>query len=1153
MKKALKFTLTFLLCVVAAMSVSMLSFAADEKNEKWIGAWGTGPTSVSLENYGNIRFIARDMSARTVLTPTASGKKIRIKFSNYYGKSNLTLSNVTVAESAGVSSTDPNAATSKIDKSTIKVVTFNGGYPGFTLKPGQEIYSDPINFDLKAMQNIAVSFYADEPTEISTMGLSGATTFIGFNGNQTQIEEFGIASVINDSQVTDLIRALFNIGNLNINYPLAYKIVRVVPAVVNVDVLSEEEDAYSVVVIGDSTVANQFPVFLGERIYATGTKNVGVVGKGIIGNMLCGTEETLASELYGENLLKRIKRDIGKYTNVKYVIVKIGANDIIHPVCGDNVDKMKQPTSKELIAALKEVCDIVHKEFGAKVIFSTITQWKGTTRDYFGTGPLYDRTTAQLNADWKIALDVNDWITDSSNTYHDGYVDLAAISGPIDSKTGLPTGYFYPEYSEDAIHPTDELQKIWAEKFPLGLIGVSNKVANIRLNASSKTVYTGVSSSIKVSQVLPANAADKSVYWTSSNESVATVKASGKNGHTGQITALKNGTTLIRCYSNDGSAVASCVVTVKTHVSSVSVPSTATLYSRKTLQLKATVSPSTASDKSVKWKSSNTNVATVSSNGLVTAVGSGTAKITCTTNESNKSAVCNVTVKRPIDVLSLSVNKSSASIYKGSSYQISANVSPVNATFPELKWSTSNKKVATVSSAGLVKAVGAGTAYITCTSIDNPTASAKVKITVKVKATGVELSKSKTSVYEGYTKTLKATVLPSDATNKGVTWSSLNTSIATVDKNGVVKGKKAGTATIVCKTNDGGYTAKCTVTVIKLVKVKSVKLNYTSKTIKDGKTLTLKATITPSDASIKTVYWSSNDTRIAKVNSKGVVTGVNPGTCTITCTTKDGEKVAKCKITVTEVKPSSVELNKTTVSVKAGSTYQLKATVSPENATNKKVKWKSSDTSIVKVSSSGKITAVKPGTAKITCTTVKSGKSVTCTVKVKHVYISSVKITKSSADLAYGKTLTLKTKIKPSNATSTKLTWTSSNTKVATVDQNGKVKAVGEGKALISCKPAKGSGEGSACVVTVTKISVLGIKLNTNNIVFGAVGKTYQLTGTVVPETASDKRVIWSTSDGNVATVSNKGLVTARGKGTCTIRATAVDGGYIVTCKVTVK
>ncbi len=251
-----------------------------------------------------------------------------------------------------------------------------------------------------------------------------------------------------------------------------------------------------------------------------------------------------------------------------------------------------------------------------------------------------------------------------------------------------------------------------------------------------------------------------------------------------------------------------------------------------------------------------------------------------------------------------------------------------------------------------------------------------------VKVTGVSLPQS-LSVYKGAAATLKATVMPANATFKTVTWSSSDTSVASVSANGVVTGKKTGTAVITVKTREGGKTATCRVTV-KPVKVKKIKLNTTKKTVKTGKTYKLSATVSPDNATDKSLKWKSSNTKIAKVTQKGKVTAVKSGKATITVTAKDGSnKKATCKITVKDIKVNKVKLDKTKASVKKGKTIKLKATVKPADATNKNVTWKSSDKDIATVTQKGKVRGIHRGTAKITVTTKDGKKKATCTVTVK--------------------------------------------------------------------------------------------------------------------------------------------------------------------------
>lgn len=258
-----------------------------------------------------------------------------------------------------------------------------------------------------------------------------------------------------------------------------------------------------------------------------------------------------------------------------------------------------------------------------------------------------------------------------------------------------------------------------------------------------------------------------------------------------------------------------------------------------------------------------------------------------------------------------------------------------------------------------------------------------------VAVSGVALDKKVATINVGRTVTVKATVTPANADNKTLAWTSSNTKIATVS-NGVVKGVKAGRVIITAKTTDGSnISATCTVTVKQ--PVTSISLSKKA-TMYTGKKLTLKAKVNPANASNKALTWKSSNTKIAKVASNGVVTGVKAGTVKITATAKDGSrKSATCTVTVRQ-SVSKITLSKTNVVLpKKGSSYNVRVTVAPKNAYNKNVAVKSAKTKIAKVSASTvksgktvKITAVKKGTTKVVFT-AKDGskKSATCKVTVK--------------------------------------------------------------------------------------------------------------------------------------------------------------------------
>lgn len=330
---------------------------------------------------------------------------------------------------------------------------------------------------------------------------------------------------------------------------------------------------------------------------------------------------------------------------------------------------------------------------------------------------------------------------------------------------------------------------------------------------------------------------------------------------------------------------------------------------------------------------------------------------------------------------------------KGQTQKLTATVAPANATNKAVTWKTSDKNVATVSENGLVTAVGGGDATITCTAKDGSGVKATCKVTVTVPVSGIQLSQTSAALTVGDTLTLTKTIYPSDATNQAVTWTSSSDAVASVDSNGKITAKTAGSAVITCKSvSDNSVVGICNVTVKAKVqtpseiKVNKITLNKTTASVTKGKTLQLTATVAPGNATKKEVKWSTSNKNVAMVSTSGLVTAKSAGTATITCTAQDGSGVkATCKITVKNpvVKVTKVTLNKTTATLAPKETLTLKATVTPTNATNKAVTWKSSNTKIATVSSSGKVTAKAAGTVTITCRAKDgSGKKATCKITV---------------------------------------------------------------------------------------------------------------------------------------------------------------------------
>ncbi|MBR4749264.1 MAG: Ig-like domain-containing protein [Abditibacteriota bacterium] len=253
---------------------------------------------------------------------------------------------------------------------------------------------------------------------------------------------------------------------------------------------------------------------------------------------------------------------------------------------------------------------------------------------------------------------------------------------------------------------------------------------------------------------------------------------------------------------------------------------------------------------------------------------------------------------------------------------------------------------------------------------------------------GVSLNYSKLTLEKGIVKKLTATVSPSTAENKAVKWTSSDPSVLTVDKNGRITTLAAGKATVTVKTKDGGFKAKCKVTVIDaIIHPESITLNKTSVTIGKDKTVKLKATVNPDNATDKTVKWKSSNSFVASVDSKGVVTGLTPGKAVITAYAADNGVSAACTVNVKNppepVKVTGVKLGPSNLTIKVGQTAALTATVLPKNATDKKVVWTSANTKIATVDEKGKVTGVKAGTTFIKVKTDDGSKTATARVIVR--------------------------------------------------------------------------------------------------------------------------------------------------------------------------
>ncbi|WP_230326920.1 Ig-like domain-containing protein [Longicatena caecimuris] len=451
---------------------------------------------------------------------------------------------------------------------------------------------------------------------------------------------------------------------------------------------------------------------------------------------------------------------------------------------------------------------------------------------------------------------------------------------------------------------------------------------------------------------------------------------------------------------------------------------------------------------------------------------------------------------------SIQLSASTATLETGLTKKINASVYPTGA-YDALSWTSSNPKVAQVSSNGTITAVASGSAIITAKTANGKTAS----VNVLVKTPTVKLSAISKTMYRGETTKLTAT----SSNKKPVSWTSSDPTIASVDSNGTIKTLKNGTVKISASANGGKAT--CTITV-----KEPIQISATTSSIYRGKTTTLKAI----PAYSTTITWMSSKPSIATVSSSGVVTGKKAGTVYIYANAYG--KSVKYKLTIKE---PALKLNKSSSSIYKGKTTTLKATTSYRT----KVTWKSSNSSIATVSSTGVVTGKKAGTAYIYANAY--GKSVKCKVTVKNPTIT---LNKSKATAYAGKSYTLKA----TTSYRTKISWKSSNTKIATVDSKGMVKLKKAGKVTIS---ATAFGKKVNCVLTVKnpilKVSKASVSIYRK--------KSYTVKATAVP----GGKVSWSSSNKAIATVSSSGKITGMKKGTAYVYAKI--HGLKKTIKVIVK
>ena len=393
----------------------------------WVGAWSTSPVEFNLKKMLDMEWIKcdlglRNLTFRTRIQPTISGEDVRITLSNEFGTGPLTIDTASVAKGY-------EKLPQAIKTWTRKNVTFNG-QSSVTIPAGETVTSDPVGMSVDALEYLTVSLFMKRTETMKTYGLIGGDTYI-MSGN--------------------FAKAATTIG-VPMKMEADFGEYSVIPALTGVEVYAPE--ASSAVVIGDSTLANDIPILLAEKLQSAGITNVGILQQAIKGNRLLDDGAGILGMAYGEAMVDRFERDALNQPGVERIFLKVGVNDVVHPNCESLKDEARAVTAEEMIAGYKQLIQQAH-ESGIEVYLFTRTAWKGYTRNVLGSDDV--QWSPEID---QMRQDINAWIRSSDNPA-DGYIDLDFMC------TDATASELKSEYTTDGAHFTALGQQAVADAVPL--------------------------------------------------------------------------------------------------------------------------------------------------------------------------------------------------------------------------------------------------------------------------------------------------------------------------------------------------------------------------------------------------------------------------------------------------------------------------------------------------------------------------------------------------------------------------------------------------------------------------------------------------------------------------------------------------------------
>lgn len=418
----------FLALVLVCLCLFPQQAVAKSTDNGWVGAWSTSPVEFNLKKMLDLDFIPcevglKNLTFRTRLQPTISGSQIRFTLSNEFGTGPLTIDAVTVGRGY-------EKLPQALKPFTKKNVTFDGSKK-VTIPAGETVTSDPVKMSVDALEYVTVSLYMKETANMKTYGFIGGDTYIMSGNFAGSYATLGVP-----------MRMEGDFGEYS-----------VIPVISGMEVYAP--GASSCVFIGDSTLANDIPILLVERLQASGITDMGILQQAIKGNRLLDDGAGFLGMAYGESMMDRFERDALNQPGVEAIFLKVGANDIIHPNCESMKGEARPVTTDEMIAGYKELINRAH-ERGIKVYLFTRSAWKGYTRNLLGGGDDI-QWTPELD---QMRVDINEWIRSEDNPA-DGVIDLDWMCQD-EQATQLKDAY-----TTDGVHFTAEGQQALVDNLPL--------------------------------------------------------------------------------------------------------------------------------------------------------------------------------------------------------------------------------------------------------------------------------------------------------------------------------------------------------------------------------------------------------------------------------------------------------------------------------------------------------------------------------------------------------------------------------------------------------------------------------------------------------------------------------------------------------------